>query len=311
MTIERVRQALRGISGVHVTPYGADGAIDVSLMADIVARIAAAGVHNIVSAGNTGEFYTLTPAEIRLVHETTVRAAKGKALVTAAVGRSLAEAIDSGRDAASLGADAVMAHQPLDPFAAPQAQVDYFLAIADGVPVPLVAYVRSNDIGLKDLVRIAAHPNVAGIKFASPNLMLLSECLRASAGHAAIWVCGLAEGWAAPFYALGARGFTSGLVNVAPERSLAIHAALESGDYDRARRLVAEIAGFETMRTKFNNGANVTVVKEAMTLAGVPVGPVRLPGLVALDAEDRRKLAEILRGWGLDVPAAALAQAAE
>ena len=141
--------------------------------------------------------------------------------------------------------------------------------------------------------------------------MLLAECLRASAGHAAIWVCGLAEGWAAPFYALGARGFTSGLVNVAPERSLAIHAALERGDYGTARTLVAEIAAFETMRTKFNNGANVTVVKEAMALTGVPVGPVRPPGLVALDADDRRKLAEVLRSWGLTVPAAAFAQAAE
>jgi 4-hydroxy-tetrahydrodipicolinate synthase len=49
MTIERVRQALRGISGVHVTPYEAGGSIDVPLMADIVERIARAGVHNIVS----------------------------------------------------------------------------------------------------------------------------------------------------------------------------------------------------------------------------------------------------------------------
>lgn len=311
MTIERVRRALRGISGVHVTPYRPDGSIDPALMAAVVAHIATAGVHNVVAAGNTGEFYTLTPAEIRLVHETAIGAAKGRALVTAAVGRSLAEAIEMGRHAAALGADAIMAHQPLDPFAAPQAQADYFLAIADGVPLPLVAYVRSNDIALEDLVRIAAHPNVAGIKFATPNLMLLAECLRASEGHAAIWVCGLAEGWAAPFHALGARGFTSGLVNVAPERSLAIHAALEAGDYDKARRLVAEIAAFETMRTKFNNGANVTVVKEAMALAGTPVGPVRPPGLVALDAEDRQKLAQVLRGWGVAVPASALAQAAE
>jgi 4-hydroxy-tetrahydrodipicolinate synthase len=311
MTIERIRRALRGISGVHVTPYATDGSIDVGLLAAIVDRIAAAGVHNLVSAGNTGEFYTLSPAEISVVHETAIGVAQGRALVTAAVGRSLSEAIEAGRHAASLGADAVMAHQPLDPFAAPSAQADYFLAIAEAVPAPLVAYVRSNDLGLADLLRIAAHPNVAGIKFATPNLMLLAECLRASAGYPAVWVCGLAEGWAAPFYALGARGFTSGLVNVAPERSLAIHAALERGDYERARKLVAEIAAFETMRTRFNNGANVTVVKEAMTLAGIAVGPVRPPGLVSLDPDDRRRLAEILRGWGLDPRASELAEAAE
>jgi 4-hydroxy-tetrahydrodipicolinate synthase len=65
------------------------------------------------------------------------------------------------------------------------------------------------------------------------------------------------------------------------------------------------------MRTKFNNGANVTVVKEAMRLTGIPVGPVRPPGLVALDAEDRQKLAAILRGWGIDVRGPSFAQAAE
>ena len=110
-------------------------------------------------------------------------------------------------------------------------------------------------------------------------------------------MCGLAEGWAAPFYAVGAKGFTSGLVNVDPARSLAIHAALEAGNFERVRELVATIARFETMRTHFGNGANVTVVKEAMELIGFPGGPVRLPGLPALDAGDKATLAGILRSW--------------
>ncbi|CAA9333829.1 MAG: 4-hydroxy-tetrahydrodipicolinate synthase, partial [uncultured Microvirga sp.] len=267
MSIERVRDALRGISGVHVTAYDAEGGVDAALTGRVVARVAEAGIHNIVSGGNTGEFYALAPAEIRRVQEIAIAAVAGRALVAAAVGRSLREAIATAREAGGMGADAVMAHQPLDPFAAPSAQVDYFLAIAEAASVPLVAYVRSNDIGLSDFTRLAAHKNLAGIKFATPNLMLLADCIRATAHLPAIWVCGLAEGWAAPFYALGAKGFTSGLVNVAPERSLGIHAALEVGDYDEARRQVAAIAAFETMRTKHNNGANVTVVKEAMMLA--------------------------------------------
>ncbi len=62
---------------------------------------------------------------------------------------------------------------------------------------------------------------------------------------------------------------------------------------------MSTIARFETMRTKFGNGANVTVVKEALSLIGFPVGPVRLPGLPALDDEDRAVLADVLRSWGL------------
>ncbi|MGX1786675.1 dihydrodipicolinate synthase family protein [Bosea sp. NPDC055332] len=295
---DRVRSALRGISGVHVTAWKGDGEADWALTGTIVRRIAEAGIHNIVSAGNTGEFYPMTTDEVVRSHAVAAEAAAGKALVTAGIGRSLREAVATGKLAARAGCDAVMVHHPLDPFAAPQSQADYILAIAEALTIPLVAYIRSDAVGVKDLARVATHPNVAGVKFASPNVMLLAECVRATQGSSANWICGLAEGWAAPFHALGARGFTSGLVNVAPERSLAIWQALENNDYDRARRLVDEIAGFETLRTKYGNGANVTVVKEALGLLGTNVGPVRLPGLPELNESERAELRKIVGGWG-------------
>lgn len=296
----RLRSALGGISGVHATPYSADGGVDGELLSRIVDRIAAAGIHCVVAAGNTGEFYALAPDEIRLVHDTAVAASAGRSQVIAAVGRSLKEAIALGRRAREVGADAIMSHQPLDPFAAPHAQAAYFRELADAVELPLVAYVRSDAMKLADFMSVANHPNVAGVKFATTNLMLLAECVRASGEGTAVWVCGLAEGWAAPFYALGARGFTSGLVNVAPARSLAIHAALEAGDYTKARALVADIARFEALRTKYGNGANVTVVKEGLALLGFSAGQVRLPGLPKLDPADREILVQEMARWGLD-----------
>ncbi|WP_069879509.1 dihydrodipicolinate synthase family protein [Bosea sp. BIWAKO-01] len=298
MTNDRLRTALRGISGVHVTAWKGDGEADWALTGQIVRRIAEAGIHNIVSAGNTGEFYPMTTDEVVRSHAVAAEAAAGKALVTAGIGRSLREAIATGKLAAAAGCDGVMVHHPLDPFAAPQSQADYILAIAETLPIPVVAYIRSDAIGVRDLARVATHANVAGVKFASNNMMLLAECVRATGGTSANWICGLAEGWAAPFHALGARGFTSGLVNVAPERSLAIWRALEGNDYELARRLVDEIVGFETLRTKYGNGANVTVVKEALGLLGTPVGPVRLPGLPELNESERTELRRVVAGWG-------------
>ncbi len=298
MTID-MTAAVRGISGVHVTPYRADGAIHPSLLAEIVDRIASAGVHNIVSGGNTGEFYSLTLDEVRLVHDTAITANRGRSGLTAAVGRSIGDAIALGRRARDAGAHALMAHQPLDPFAAPHAQAAYFLDIADAVDLPLVAYVRSDAMTLTDIMRVADHANVVAVKFATTNVMLLSECIRASTDRTAIWVCGLAESWALPFYSIGARGFTSGLVNVDPARSLAIHAALEAGDFATARDLVATIAAFEKLRTKFGNGANVTVVKAGLEAIGYPVGPVRVPGLATLDDADTRLVADIVQSWGV------------
>ncbi len=295
---ERLYRALGGISGVHVTPYEQSGAIDHRVLSRLVAGMAEAGIHNIVSGGNTGEFFTLTSEEVLRLQATVIEAVAGRAVVTAAVGRSLTEAIATGRAAQRAGADAVMAHHPGDPFAAPSAQADYFIALAEALELPVMAYLRSDAIALGDLVRVATHPNIAAVKFATPNLMLLAECVRATKGQKALWICGLAEAWAVPFYALGTRGFTSGLVNIDPARSLGIWTCLEQGDFAGARALVTMIAPFEAMRSAHANGANVTVVKAALELLGWTMGPVRKPGLPALDARDREKLRDILVSWG-------------
>src|SRR5437899_6953315 len=74
----------------------------------------------------TPELYTLslhdalpilTADEVRAVHDGAIEANAGRSLLTAGVGRSLKEAIELGRRARDKGADALMAHQPLDPFA--------------------------------------------------------------------------------------------------------------------------------------------------------------------------------------------------
>jgi 4-hydroxy-tetrahydrodipicolinate synthase len=297
MTFQDLRRALHGVSGVPVTAYDARGEVDPEVTARVYARVAQAGIHNIVAAGNTGEFYALALAEISTVHESAVAGVDGKAPVTAAVGRSLREAIAMSRSARDIGATAVMSHQPVDPFAAPAEQIAYFCRLADASQLPLVAYVRAEGFSVEDLVNLAEHPNVAGIKFATTDIMLLSRAIAAADPSKALFVCGLAESWAPAFTAAGALGFTSGLVNVAPQLSLAIHAALVANDFARARRILAQIEPFERMRTKYRNGANVTVVKEAVTMSGIAVGAVRVPGLPRLEDTDRAALAELLASW--------------
>ncbi|MCX5579713.1 dihydrodipicolinate synthase family protein [Kaistia terrae] len=297
MKFEDYRRVLHGISGVHVTAYDDRGEIEPKLTGRIVSDIAAAGVHNIVTGGNTGEFYSMTTDEVIRLQAIAVAAVDGRTVVTAGAGRSVREAITVAKAGKAAGVDGVMIHHPLDPFAAPHSQVDYFIAIAEAVDLPLVAYVRSDLIPLDEMVRLASHPAVAGVKFASTNTMLFAECVRATKGTDATWICGLAESWALPFYALGGKGFTSGLVNVAPELSLAVWRALEAGDYAKARDYTDLIAPFENMRTKHRNGANVTVVKEALRLRGAEVGAVRLPGLPELEEADRQALGGILESW--------------
>ena len=153
---------------------------------------------------------------------------------TAAVGRSLRRLLRPDAEAVAAGADALMIHHPLDPFAAPTSQGDYFLEIAEASTVPVVAYLRSDAIPVVDLVRIANHPNVAGIKFRSTELMLLAECIRETIDSPAVWVCGLAEGWA-PAFTQWEHGVSRPAWSMLFLSALAIWQALESDRYAEAR----------------------------------------------------------------------------
>ena len=290
-----LREQLTGISGVHITPFNNDGGINDKLLIKIINKISVAGIHVIVSNGNTAEFYSLNSEEIKHVQGISAQANDGRSLMMMAVGRSLKEAIENSKSAKQNKADLIMIHQPMDPFVDPHNQANYILEIAESSEIPVVPYVRSTIIPKKDILRIAEHNNVIGIKFASPDLTLLAQCINETSSSDIVWICGLAESWAIPFHSLGARGFTSGLVNVFPEISLKLHSALEEKNYEKALKLVSKISGFEEMRTKYNNGANVTVVKEALKLQGMNVGNVRLPGLPFLNSEDLSELKSVIK----------------
>ena len=110
--------ALRGISGILVTPYDREGAIAPAALEPIIARAAKAGVHGLTVNGNTGEFYSLSFAEAERMQAEVPGMVAGRAAVIAGVGRSVVEAEKLARVAKQAGADMLMVHQPPDPFCA-------------------------------------------------------------------------------------------------------------------------------------------------------------------------------------------------
>ena len=283
-------QALPGISGILVTPYDADGKLAPARLAPILDRALGAGLHMPVVNGNTGEFYALTTDEaVTMVQEVAALVAN-RAPLLAGVGRALPDACRLACASADAGAAALMVHQPPDPFVAPRGIVAYLHALADASGgLPMMLYLRNDAIGTQAIADLCAVPGVKGVKWATPNPLKLAEAMDAC-DPAITWVCGLAEVWAPPLYALGARGFTSGLINVWPERSLAIHAALDQGDYARANALIAGMRAFEDIRAEEMNGTNVTGVKAALIAQGHDCGPTRPPSAWPLTEAQQTKL---------------------
>lgn len=294
-----LQSALTGISGILVTPFNAEDRIAPARLGPILDRALAAGLHVPVVNGNTGEFYSLTVDEAEAICAELCAMVGGRAPVLAGVGRSVKDACRLAAAAARAGAAGLMVHQPPGPFAAPRGVVDYVRRVADaGGGLPLMLYLRNDAIGTAAIAALCAVPGVIGVKWATPNPMRLAEAI-AACDPGIIWVGGLAEVWAPALYAVGARGFTSGLVNIWPERSLAIHAALESGDYAAARALIAGMAAFEEIRAQELNGTNVTGVKAALQAMGQDCGPTRPPAAWPLTEIQQRRMTDFLRRAGL------------
>jgi 4-hydroxy-tetrahydrodipicolinate synthase len=298
MTQAPLSDALTGISGILVAPFDASDAFDGGRLPPIVERAVAAGVHILVANGNTGEFYGLTMEEAERFVRAAAEAVAGRAPLVAGIGRSVKDAERLARVSAEAGAGALMIHQPPDPFVAPRGITDYVRRVRDASGLPIVLYLRNDAIGTAAIVDLCQVDGVIGIKWASPNPMRLADAMR-EAPEGLIWVGGLAETWAPAFYAIGARGFTSGLINVWPERSVAIHAALETGDYAAARQLIEGMRDFEEVRAEELNGTNVTGVKAALALIGHDCGPCRPPSAWPLTSAQQSKLRNFLEREGL------------
>jgi len=291
--------ALSGISGILVTPYDAAGEIAPEKLKPILDRALGAGVHMPVVNGNTGEFYALTTDEACVMVREVAGLIGDRAPLLAGIGRGVRDACRLARASAEAGATALMIHQPPDPFVAPRGTVDYVRAIRDASGgLPMMLYLRNDAIGTKAIADLCALPGVKGVKWATPNPMKLAEAM-AACDPSITWVGGLAEVWAPPFYAVGARGFTSGLINVWPERSMAIHGALDAGKYDKAQRLIADMRAFEDIRAEELNGTNVTGVKAALQALGNDCGPTRPPSAWPLTDSQNARLQAFLSANGL------------
>ena len=282
-----------------MTPFDREDRLAPQRLEPIVDRAIRAGVHALVANGNTGEFYGLTTAEAETMVHAIGEQVGGRAVLIGGVGRSVHDACALARASRAAGASALMVHQPPDPFVSPRGVVSYVERIAEaGAGLPLMLYLRNDGIGIDAIEKLCRVAGVAGVKWACPTPMRLAEAIR-RCDPDIVWVDGLAEPWALPFFAVGARGFTSGLINVWPEHSVAIHAALEKGDYAQARKLIDVMAGFEDLRAEEQNGTNVTVVKAALQLLGLDCGATRPPSAWPLTEAQVSKLKKQLDAWGI------------
>jgi 4-hydroxy-tetrahydrodipicolinate synthase len=297
-TFSQLRDALATVVVVPVTPFGEDGTPDLDTYGALAGRLVESGISVLTPNGNTGEFYALTPAEARAALDTAVKA--GAANVLAGVGHDIATATEAARHAQQAGASMIMIHQPVHPYVSAEGWVDYHVAIANAVPeLGVVLYIRNERITGSVIAALADRvPNVIGVKYGLRDASVFAQVARDAGLDRFTWLAGAAELTAPAFWAVGARGFTSGLANVAPLLARELLEALRENDFGAAMKVWEQVRRFEELRLANSSADNVAVVKEALAQLGLCRADVRPPSR-ALPEVIKAEIAGIQRGWGL------------
>jgi 4-hydroxy-tetrahydrodipicolinate synthase len=302
---DQLRSTLATVVAIPVTPFGPDGQVDWDAHGRVIRRMVDAGVGLVTPNGNTGEFYALTAAEARRAAESAVDAVGGsgperRADVLAGAGHDLASAIEAGRHARGLGVRMIMVHQPAGPYSSAAGWLEYHRIIAGALPdLGVVLYIRDPRVGARH-IRLLGDlcPNVIAVTYGVRDPVLFAGVARDAGLDRFTWLAGLAELTAPACWASGARGFTSGLVNVAPGLALSMLEALRGGDMAGAMKAWEVCRPFEEMRAADASADNVSVVKEALAQLGLCRPDVRPPSH-RLSDEARTQVAGILARWGL------------
>jgi 4-hydroxy-tetrahydrodipicolinate synthase len=292
-----MRTPFTGVGTALVTPFTSSGAVDEDAVRRLARRQVEAGVHFLVPVGTTGEAPTLTPPERRRVVELVVAEARGKVPVLAgAGGYDTREVVEAARAMQEAGADGLLSVTPYYNKPTPDGLVRHYEAVAQATPLPVVVYNVPGRTGCnvepRTLSRLAAIPNVAGVKEASGNMAQICDALQSV--PAGFLVLSGDDALTLPAMAVGARGIISVASNECPAEMARMVEAAERNDFAAAREVHARL--LPLMLANFAE-SNPIPVKAAMARMGLLEESYRLP-MVPPRAETRERLRRVLAAVG-------------
>ena len=273
-----------------VTPFTADGALDLGTFARLLDQQLDGGTQALVVAGSTGEAHMLEAAEFDRLLGFTLEHVAGRVPVIAGTGEAgTAKTVEATRHAAQLGADAALVVAPFYVRPTQEGLRRHFLEVAEHAGLPIILYNVPGRTGCDLLPATVAnlrdHPAIIGIKEArndEARIHAVAELVRddfvylsgddASAGTAML---------------AGAAGTVSVVANVVPRVFRALCDAATAGDAQAAHRLVTAL---RPLLQAMECAPNPIPVKAALAVHGIGNGGLRLPLVALADDAQREQL---------------------
>jgi len=286
------------IATAMVTPFTADGALDLDGAQALAAYLVDAGNDALVLNGTTGESPTTTDEEKAALVKAVRGAVGDRALVIAGVGTNdTRHSVEQARAAEQAGANGLLAVTPYYSRPPREGVYRHFTAIADAAELPLMLYdipVRtSTPIDTDTLVRLAEHERIVAVKDAKGDLGASSWVM---ARTDLAYYCG-DDMLNLPLLSIGAVGAVSVASHLVSADIRALFDAYAAGEVAKARDIHRSLLPVYTglFRTQ-----GVITTKAALNRLGRPAGPVRLP-LVDLTDEQLEVLRQDLAAAGVHI----------
>ncbi len=296
-------KSVEGIIPAVVTPFDENEHVDEQGFREIINYLIDSGVHGLFPVGSQGEFFALTMEEKKRLIDIAVEEVGGRVFVMPNAGAiTTRESIEISQYAEKAGADCVSVITPFFISPTQEELYEHFKAICRSVKIPVLCYNnpgRTGGVALTPatLARLAAElPNFAGIKDSSGDLTQVAEMIRLCPPDFKVIMGRDTLIYGALVY--GAAGAIAATANVAPRLIVGIYQAFREGDHEEAKRCQRELA---PLRIAFGLGTFPVVIKEALTMMGLPGGRCRKP-IQPLDDGKRAQLREILIKMGI-IPA--------
>ena len=293
-----MRNNWAGCGTALVTPFTTSGALDEAAVRRLTRRQIDGGIHFLVPCGTTGESPTLSDTERQRVVEIVVDEAAGRIPVLAGAGSyNTREVIGLAREMERVGASGLLSVAPYYNKPSPEGMYQHFRSIAESTALPVIVYNVPGrtgcNIDVATLVRLAAIPNIVGVKEASANMTQMCEICRALPGD--FNVLSGDDAFTLPLMAVGGRGVISVAANEAPTEMAQMVEAAERGDFKAARALHTRL--LPLMLVNFVE-SNPIPVKAAMARMGLLEEVYRLPMVPPREAS-RQKIEQVLSDLGL------------
>lgn len=268
---------LQGSLVAIVTPMLPDGQLDVPSLNALIDFHVAQGSDGIVIVGTTGESPTVDFDEHCLLIETAVKQVNGRIPVIAGTGaNSTQEAIVLTKKAKALGANACLLVAPYYNKPTQEGLYQHFKAVADAVDIPQILYNVPGrtgcDISNDTALRLAAHPNIVGIKDATGGIERGTDLLLRAPQDFAVYSGD--DATAMSLMLLGAKGVISVTANVAPKLMHEMCMLAMAGNAVAARQVNAQLFA---LHQKLFVEANPIPVKWVLNQMGLIQSGIRLP----------------------------------